>query len=273
MGTVKADPRRIFDPVGRCIYCGRTAQEAGSKLSKEHIIPASLDGVLILPQASCDDCADITKGFEGFCARVTFQSARTFLKLHKRRKWSRPKSFTVYDVDKDGESPREVPTEQMPHMIALPLLPPPGLAIGKSYGADYGFAGVWQCQLPGYRAKFDALGKNVQLSAKFELGPFSRMLAKIGHALAVAYLGYGTFEPYLPDIILGKRTNAVDYVGGAEGKLPPQDSLHGLFVGVLREHPNIIALVSLFQPFGAPTYRIEVGRPILEKIKVNGRPI
>ncbi|WP_217539485.1 HNH endonuclease, partial [Stenotrophomonas sp. GbtcB23] len=47
-------------PVGASIYCGAT----DGRLTEEHIIPKGLGGTLVLPQASCDDCAAITSLFE-----------------------------------------------------------------------------------------------------------------------------------------------------------------------------------------------------------------
>ncbi len=54
-----ASPAHVFDPVGRCIYCGRGPD---AKLTKEHIIPYGLNGHLILPAASCEICAAKTSG-------------------------------------------------------------------------------------------------------------------------------------------------------------------------------------------------------------------
>jgi len=38
-------------PINKCIYCGKTEPEV--KLSKEHEIPAAVDGKYILLKASC----------------------------------------------------------------------------------------------------------------------------------------------------------------------------------------------------------------------------
>src|ERR1700733_7626443 len=47
----------FYDPVGSCIYCGRTTLPHGvDRFTDEHIIPLGLGGTRILPEASCVKC-------------------------------------------------------------------------------------------------------------------------------------------------------------------------------------------------------------------------
>lgn len=63
--------------VGRCIYCG--AHGSGVKLTKEHVIPYSLGSDAYLKDASCPDCAAITKAFEQHVARNIYGHLRIHL--------------------------------------------------------------------------------------------------------------------------------------------------------------------------------------------------
>jgi hypothetical protein len=55
--TLETDPPIVYAPVGRCIYC---PDDGSAGLGDEHIIPYSLNGTQILPQASCRKCEKIT---------------------------------------------------------------------------------------------------------------------------------------------------------------------------------------------------------------------
>jgi hypothetical protein len=45
-----------YDPIGRCIYCDSETSELGD----EYIIPYSLNGTHVLPEASCRTCEGVT---------------------------------------------------------------------------------------------------------------------------------------------------------------------------------------------------------------------
>ncbi len=55
--TLETDPPIVYAPVGRYIYC---PDDGSAGLGDEHIIPYSLNGTQILPQASCRKCEKIT---------------------------------------------------------------------------------------------------------------------------------------------------------------------------------------------------------------------
>jgi HNH endonuclease len=85
VGEVEAgDPRLecyTFPAVGRCIYCGST-----DLLSEEHIIPYSLSGHYVLPEASCDKCAKTINRFEQFSTRTTYFPLAAALEIKKPTK-------------------------------------------------------------------------------------------------------------------------------------------------------------------------------------------
>ena len=60
MINMKPNPSHVvFAPARECIYCGAT-----DGLTTEHIIPYSLGGRFELPEASCNECTEITKKIE-----------------------------------------------------------------------------------------------------------------------------------------------------------------------------------------------------------------
>jgi hypothetical protein len=58
--TTHVSTHGLSRDIGCCIYCG----SKGPGLTKEHVIPAGLNGNVTLLKASCLGCADITKRFE-----------------------------------------------------------------------------------------------------------------------------------------------------------------------------------------------------------------
>lgn len=74
--------------VGRCIYCGTTKD-----LTKEHTVPYSLNGMLMLKEASCKACAKITSDFERTFTRETLQVARQVMGYRTRRPERRRESY------------------------------------------------------------------------------------------------------------------------------------------------------------------------------------
>jgi hypothetical protein len=103
---MKVPPEIWFAPVGRCIYCRRSGAELNAagenaKLSPEHIIPFSFGGHWVLPEASCQTCADITGAIEGKCCNMMLRAFRVHADVPTRRKKKRPTHLIVLD----GETP------------------------------------------------------------------------------------------------------------------------------------------------------------------------
>jgi hypothetical protein len=90
-----------------------------------------------------------------------------------------------------------------------------------------------------------------------------RMLAKIGHSLAVAELGQHAFKPMLTALIYKGEPQGVSLVGCAPEyeKLPKSSALHSVSLGYQRHSGKtfVVASVRLFARYGAPIYRVVVG--------------
>jgi hypothetical protein len=78
-------PRKVYSPVGRCIYCHST-----DGLTVEHVIPFGLGGRLELPESGCHRCSKITSDFEHTCLRTMYGPLRLLYDLPSRRKKNRP---------------------------------------------------------------------------------------------------------------------------------------------------------------------------------------
>lgn len=103
------------------------------------------------------------------------------------------------------------------------------------------------------------------------------MIAKTAHAHATALLGTGAFKPLLSDLILGKTTDWIKFVGGeihpdrADWRLlrPTPEHLNTFIIfDWFREFDGrcfFVAAVRLFSNLGAPTYFAVVGEPIPQR--------
>ncbi|WP_432211999.1 HNH endonuclease [Bosea vestrisii] len=115
-----------YAPVGTCIYCGTTA----GRLTDEHIIPESFGGALLLPTASCDDCARETHAFEGRCAGQLFRPARRALRLPQRNRNAKAKVPETFDADID-EKPVKVAVADFPPLLITFAFDPPGIIVNQ----------------------------------------------------------------------------------------------------------------------------------------------
>jgi hypothetical protein len=247
---------KVYSAVGQCIYCRGTHD-----LHREHIIPYSLNGVFVLPKASCSACADVTKRFEAVCAKKMFGPLRVRYGFRRRKKKEKPTSFDIeVQTSSDGQ----------PEFITVPALDHPDvlffLKFKHTANILYGAPDIDTSVVEGWIRNGQFAGKPGWVVAKFDAFAFARMLAKIGHSLAVAELGLGSFRPLTLDFIFGRANNLSRVVGGSEDEEPSADSLHWLR---LRDHFHVekgglvqrfvVAQIRLFACWGTPTYHVAVG--------------
>jgi hypothetical protein len=279
--------QRMFNPIGRCIYCGSDGEPEG--LSREHIFPFSLGGTLTLPKSSCRKCASITQDFEQTCARTIFGNLRLLFDLPTRQKDQRPKELPL-EIEVDGDIRTiMVPVADYPAVpIMFPIFDAPGILRGERPTNIFSNARCLPvlAHVPDNEARLKRLRERIgkPLKAKVEghtaIGPFVRMLAKIAHSNAVAEFGLGSFKPLLPDIILGHSDHTPHFVGCIEtipAMLEPQfsDGTHRLFFSTSVVEFNIVedgrlrvfqeeylcAAIRLFKDMSSPTYLVVIGIP------------
>jgi hypothetical protein len=253
--------------IGKCIYCG-----SAEDLTDEHVIPYSLDGDIVLDDASCKTCAQITSGFETHVTRDGMQPVRAMLGLKTRKKKKRPKEFPVAVARDDQRVTELVPVED--YVGVLPYV---------ERGMP-GYLAHWKHPL-GRLANFVAMaaksvfrheGEHLELAAKlgteylaidFPLEPkeFGRMIAKIAYCTAVSKIGLNQWEEvFVIPAILGQRDDIWHWVG-SEGKIsedritrPKQGSYHITKFWVHQRH--VLVSVQLFANADTPEYLVVVGR-------------
>ncbi len=262
--------------IGRCIYCPEI-----EKLSREHVIPFSLGGSIVLQAASCPACAKITRRFEQVCARTIFGPLRITHDMQTRRRAERPTELEII-VEYEGASQRMmVPASEYPAApIAMPVLPPAGIKYGypKTTQIDHlNFVNI----SPYHVGRMNRLiyrllllgAKSATFTVRFQFKAFMRLLAKIAHGAAIANFGLDTFEPLLPDYILGRDKSLSYVIGGTNDKLVlknptvfgPEDGVqfHVLKQGVSSYNciSYVVCRIQLFSFLQTPPYEVIVGKP------------
>src|SRR5271167_1309452 len=111
--------------IGRCIYCG--AHGPGVELTDEHVVPYSLGSNAYLKDASCRDCADITKKFEQHVARNIYGHLRIHLGIQTRHVRERPTELPVRVIKEGVESHVVLPINEHPFFLILPVWDTPGM--------------------------------------------------------------------------------------------------------------------------------------------------
>ena len=256
-----------YPPVGECIYCGATE----CKLRDEHIIPKSLGGSLILPNASCKSCEKITCRFEGTVARSLFGNFRMRHNLPTRRPKERPSHIEVSRLDDNSADGRfSVPTNEFPAPAFMYKCTKAGILEG--FMPDVDLSSSWKIvgivsddDLKSFAKKH---GENTIYSFRYVPQQFAQTIAKIGHAYAISHFGVGTFRPLAVDLILGKSKNLSYVVGGSFEIMPAvPDAGHLLELEVRTNFRKalVVAGVRLFASASTPHYHVVVGQVDDEK--------
>jgi hypothetical protein len=250
--------RLIFDPVGRCIYCGTTH----GVLTDEHIIPLGLGGKHILPKASCSEtCNPITGRFEGVVQRTIYGDFRMRQKLPTRHKKDRPKLRTIQTAD----GAKQVPTDEFPApmwvyhfgICGLLLNAPPTLDVSNGTVST-----MTEHRLESYIAehKWDA-----RLKMTYQPNEFRRMILKAGYGFAVAVLGYDGFHRTSIPYIMKPGAN-LSYLVGQNTKIEPPviDGWHVPQIYFRKSSVptlmHVVAEIRLFGSLPTPTYHAVVGQ-------------
>lgn len=263
-------PAKTYDSVGCCIYCGNNTD-----LSDEHIIPYGFGGRMVLPKSSCKSCSELTSEFERTCLRTMFGPLHMLYDLPSRRRKDRPKTLPLKVKYKPGDDWTRLPVnrEEYPFLVLFPYFVMPDLLSGYETASNRGAVAkkFWIRGASAARGFFENMNDliadlgvhEVMPEADAQVDAFCLMLAKIGHAYAVAELGNGNFEPLLLDLILKKDlSNRADFIGGLNYDETPLNSLHELS---LDDHtcyrPNLVSVrVRFLSKLGTPTYYFVAGR-------------
>lgn len=274
---IKLDPVRKYQPADRCIYC-----DGPGPYSDEHIIAYGLGGNIVLPRASCPQCAKMTGKVERIVLRKMFGAMRIQQGFPTRRPKDRPTHLPVDVIGDDGAvGIKTVPAMLHPGSFFMFRFGPPGILLQLPPSETFQAEG-W-AYVPGHRnpAYFTRHGSRGHKIGMFHPGIFSQMLAKIAHSFAVADQGLGSFRPMLPDLILGRSKTPSYLVGGDLDVAPPLPVLHRLHlecrwpyaheqlltqggptvlvVGGAPPRQYLVVHIRLFANWGGPQYHVVVG--------------
>jgi hypothetical protein len=136
----------------------------------------------------------------------------------------------------------------------------PGILTGSNADADF-TGSLWMKYDQTAIEKLGRPGETIGGLGVIDPIVFARVLAKIAHSLAAAEPEFrDEFNPFLPDIILGKSKSVFHYVSGTAAPEPDPKGLHNLHIGWRELWPHyLVAYVRLFCNWGTPDYMIVVG--------------
>jgi len=252
-----------YPPVKSCIYCGNNQGNFGD----EHIIPFSLNGAMILPEASCKTCEKETHKYEHTVARRIFGHFRIKYGVQTRRKNKRPEFVEIGTIDSAGNvGTRKIPYKECPVTLIMYKFEECDYLKGN---AEEQTKFNWVPITIFSKKELDKLIADYNWDRKMQFmavpNEFARMIAKIAYSYIVAELGLGGFSPHkqLIDIILNKSDN-ISYLIGGDWDIPPPDptGYHHLewVAKITNNSADIIVQIRLFPAFETPIYRVAVGK-------------
>lgn len=173
-------------------------------------------------KASCGDCAEKTKKFEGRIARGTFFAYRTVANFRSRHKKSeRPASFPAKLVKGKDELMVEVPAAQFDPPIPFLELGPPGAMndIKHARGLQRGEFRVEHFSMRSPEEKQELLSfykaDDIVVDAQIYPADFAMMIGKIGYCFAVFRYGLAAFETSaIADTLISDGSDIFQWVGG-----------------------------------------------------------
>ena len=265
---------RKYEPVGRCIYCGSDGH--GRKLGDEHLMPYSLGGNAILPEASCAKCEGVTSYLDGYLANAIFGDYRLARGIQSRNARKRPKTRDTLIKTPSGKLENytfEAGRRLFPFQAPMPIFELPGILLGNAptdtFKPGYMML-LFHYVPPDLREEMKA-GPDEQVAVlphvRVNRETFARAIAKIAycHLVAADQLKDCVLFP-VARFILGLDRLAPYLVGSAPGADPPEQALHKIGT-YWQRYPTksiLVASVRLFADTGLrdrgfPTYLVAIG--------------
>jgi hypothetical protein len=257
-------------PVKRCIYCGETEfiPGSGKKLSEEHVIPEGLGGNLVVPEASCERCNSITSKIERAILKTTLLTPRRFLKIRGKKKKREEMLFPLAQFVDGKNIKTELPLEDHPAMIFLPVFDPPGILVGRRPN-ESGLVDYWTEEvIQGSMNEIISRGRNSFATPHVDLVRFCQFLGKIAYSFIVSELGMDGVSSRLPKKLILRPVKdserlCRDYflVGGEAESYAKSTELHRLGWSIAQKQGVSYAIVTirLFSHLSAPVYRVVAG--------------
>lgn len=249
-----------YEPVGECIYCGDK-----SALSDEHIIPFGLGGTLILPDASCQACADITSRIERKVLRGFMHGARVVGNFPTRRKKERSKSVKTRLIHAgDATIEQELPVNKAPGFLILPMFARATILDGKPPVEGVTIIGTetihFGAQLLDVVKDHGAQG--IEFGGEWQVSEFAQLLAKIAYSFLVACTGlFPREETPLLSLIRSEADDGGRWVGSHDYTLDieKQKPQHALAFAPCRNSDGkngYVVRIKLFASSGTTGYEV-----------------
>jgi hypothetical protein len=185
---------------------------------------------------------------------------------HTDHPHERPDHLWIWIYDQDGKAKRreKIPAHQHPGPLFLPIFAPATILSGETGPAspdDASFR-LWCLVNTGGRPE-STFEHEVGFDLLIDVLAFTRMLAKIGHAYAVAELGLENFRPLVTEFIRGEAEDFWRYIGTdvvAPRRAPSSEPID-LRLGHRRTASGtwLVAGIRIFADFGTPKYHVVVG--------------
>jgi len=219
---------------------------------------------LVLPKASCKKCAEITRDVETFCLRHMWWPFRTCIGAPSRGKQPITQ-FTLRVVDrlnKDAVSLESKSASDYPMFYYALLLNIPGILrfAKESENKPYQFFALHA------KEELAAALSGSPEDSLISVGPmddkiFVRLLWKIAHGFAVAELGWGAANWFLPLLIRDFNLPALHFIGGFPALPSKTENMHELRLDVVRlgSINYVVVGVRLFSFMPTPQYLIVAG--------------
>jgi hypothetical protein len=200
------------EPVGRCIYCGKTDPAPARRFTDEHVVPYAFGGNLVLPEASCLKCQHIiNKEIETPVLSGDWGNLR-----EKYRMPTRGRSGRTHVASSDHSGRR----------MMIPIDDYPAIVPFWSFGTARLINGSQNLQ----RRQISLLGDsdgvedracktkhptwNGTYSIRVRFDAYARLLAKVAYSWVVATSGTGWFRESITPIIRGIEKDFTTHVGG-----------------------------------------------------------
>lgn len=220
---------------------------------------------MILPAASCVECAAITSRFERQVARNVLGPYRARSGAPTRRPKDRPTKLPLELVEHDG-SRREIEVESSAHpgTLLLPYLPEPTVlvpALQSDRRKLRMFLAVPDMAALKFASEHGAAAMHL---GPFEIGCFYKLFAKIAHAGAFFFdpQWTSTWRPLLPELILERADDYDKFVGGTDvDEFEDDDASFPLIYRNVdvAETRYLVAFFKLFGPNRTPIYQVVTG--------------
>ena len=266
--TNKLIQQKYFN-IGKCIYCGG----AFDKLTDEHVIPFALGGTMVLHNASCEECRDITSRYERNPLNENWSEIRACLDYPSRKRKFENETFGLHVTLKNKEETvlrlkkSEVLGIAQFLEFALPgfflksgVYKKGSIVTGNSV---FGF-GV---DIKQFLQKHNI--KQFSFSDEYKSTNFEKMIARIAYCFTIACFGYDCFSERL---VLPSILNQKDDIGFWFGCDPMQEitssigkqnGKNAIKLGILQKKNStkryVVVRLKFFANTDTPEYIVVVG--------------